>query len=104
MGWPVRQFKGSGRLSLVLCNVELNNLRDGIEEGDSMNYQHIENLLIRYRGQAVNIKSVSGGSYEGTISDVTNDYVSLKITDDAGESDLLIVLLHAIESVLPKRR
>jgi len=35
---------------------------------------------------------------------VTNDYVSLKITDDAGENDLLIVLLHAIESVLPKRR
>jgi len=69
-----------------------------------MNYQHIENLLIRYRGQAVNIKSVSGGTYEGTISDVTNDYVSLKITDGAGENDLLIVLLHAIESVLPKRR
>jgi hypothetical protein len=69
-----------------------------------MNYQHVENLLIRYRGQAVNIKSVSGGTYEGTISDVTNDYVSLKVTDDAGESDLLIVLLHAIESVLPKRR
>jgi len=69
-----------------------------------MNYQHVENLLIRYRGQAVNIKSVSGGIYEGTISDVTNDYVSLKIIDDAGESDLRIVLLHAIESFLPKRR
>ena len=36
-----------------------------------MNYQHVENLLIRYRGQAVNIKSVSGSTYEGTISDVT---------------------------------
>jgi hypothetical protein len=69
-----------------------------------MNYQHVENLLIRYRGQAVNIKSVSGGTYEGTISDVTNDYVSLKITDDAGGTDLVIVLLHAIESFLPKRR
>jgi len=69
-----------------------------------MNYQHIENLLIRYRGQVVNIKSVSGGSYEGTINDVTNDYVSLKITDASGGSDLLIVLLHAIESVLPQRR
>ena len=69
-----------------------------------MNYQHIENLLIRYRGQVVNIKSVSGGSYEGTINDVTNDYVSLKITDASGGSDLLSVLLHAIESVLPKRR
>jgi len=69
-----------------------------------MNYQHIENLLIRYRGQAANIKSVSGGIYEGTISDVTNDYVSLKITTSGGESDLVIVLLHAIESVLPQRR
>ena len=68
-----------------------------------MNYQHIENLLIRYRGQAVNIKSVSGGVYEGTISDVTNDYVSLKIKSTTGEIDLVIVLLHAIESVLPQR-
>ncbi len=68
-----------------------------------MNYQHVENLLIRYRGQAVNIKSVSGGFYEGTISDVTNDYVSLKIKSTTGETDLVIVLLHAIESVLPQR-
>jgi len=68
-----------------------------------MNYQHIENLLIRYRGQAVHIKSASGGAYEGTISDVTNDYVSLKVTSATGESDLVIVLLHAIESVSPQR-
>jgi hypothetical protein len=68
-----------------------------------MNYQHIENLLIRYRGQAVRIKSVSGDIYEGTISDVTNDYVSLKITGTSGETDLVIVLLHALESVLPQR-
>ena len=68
-----------------------------------MNYQHIENLLIRYRGQAVSIKSISGGVYEGTITDVTNDYVSLKITSAPSESDTVIVLLHAIESVLPQR-
>jgi len=68
-----------------------------------MNYQHIENLLIRYRGQAVNIKSISGGIYEGTISDVTNDYVSLKMQSATGESGLVIVLLHAIESVLPQQ-
>ena len=68
-----------------------------------MNYQHIENLLIRYRGQAVNIKSISGGTYEGTVSDVTNDYVSLRITSPTGENDLVIVLLHAIESVSPQR-
>jgi hypothetical protein len=68
-----------------------------------MNYQHIENMLIRYRGQGVNIRCVSGGTYEGTISDVTNDYVSLKMTSATGENDLVIVLLHAIESVSPQR-
>ena len=68
-----------------------------------MNYQYIENLLIRYRGSAANIKTVSGGIYEGVITDVTNDYVALKITDVLAESDVVIVLLHAIESVLPQR-
>ena len=68
-----------------------------------MNYQHIENLLIRYRGDAVNIKTVAGGIYEGVITDVTNDYVALKTTDKVAEGDVVIVLLHAIESVLPQR-
>ena len=68
-----------------------------------MNYQHIENLLIRYRGVAVSIKTISGGIYEGVITDVTNDYVALKTTDTIAESDVAIVLLHAIESVLPQR-
>ena len=68
-----------------------------------MNYQHVENLLIRFRGQAVNIKSVSGGTYEGTINDVTNDYVTLKITNTSGATDLVIVLLHSIESIHPQR-
>ena len=69
-----------------------------------MNYQHVENLLIRYRGGTVHIKTISGGVYEGTISDVTNDYVALKVKDDAGEEAVRIVLLHAIESALPQRR
>lgn len=68
-----------------------------------MNYQHVENLLIRYRGQPVSLKTISGGLYEGTISDVTNDYVSLKIAGSDGQVALVIVLLHAIESVLPQR-
>ena len=67
-----------------------------------MNYQHIENMLIRYRGQAVDVKTISGGVYEGTISDVTNDYVALKIKDAAGGEDLVFILLHAIESVSPQ--
>jgi Protein of unknown function (DUF2642) len=68
-----------------------------------MNYQHVENLLIRYRGDAVNIKTLSGGVYEGVIADVTNDYVALKMKDETGAENVIIVLLHAIESVLPKR-
>ena len=68
-----------------------------------MNYQHIENLLIRYRGQTVDLKTVSGGVYEGLISDVTNDYVALKVSDAGGGEDVVFVLLHAIESILPQR-
>ncbi len=68
-----------------------------------MNYQHIENLLIRYRGDAVDIKTISGGVYEGSITDVTNDYVALKVKDAAGDEDSVVILLHAIESVLAKR-
>jgi len=67
-----------------------------------MNYQHVENLLIRFRGQLVNIKTVSSGVYEGVITDVTNDYVALKVKGADGQSDQVIVLLHSIESVLPQ--
>jgi len=66
-----------------------------------MNYQHVENLLIRYRGGAVDITTVSGGVYEGTITDVTNDYVALKLKNT--DEELVIVLLHAIESIIPQR-
>lgn len=68
-----------------------------------MNFQHVENLLIRYRGQAVDIKTISGGVYEGIVNDVTNDYVALKVRDAAGGDDVVFVLLHAVESVLPQR-
>jgi len=67
-----------------------------------MNYQHIENLLIRFRGQTVTIKTASGAVYEGSISDVTNDYVSLKVKNEGPDDDLVIVLLHSIESVSPQ--
>lgn len=67
-----------------------------------MNFQHVENLLIRFRGQAVDIKTMSGGVYEGKISDVTNDYVALKVQPADGEADEVIILLHSIESILPR--
>lgn len=69
-----------------------------------MAYQHIENLLIRFRGQVVEIKTVSGSTYEGSISDVTNDYVALKVKSASAEDDLVIVLLHNIEAVRPQTK
>ena len=67
-----------------------------------MGYQHVENLLIRFRGQSVDIKTMSGGVYEGIIADITNDYVALKMRGQEGETDQVIVLLHSIESILPR--
>lgn len=67
-----------------------------------MSLQHIENLLIRFRGQTIDIKTVSGGVYEGVIADVTNDYVALKMKSAAGEEDPVYVLLHSIESIVPR--
>ena len=68
-----------------------------------MNFQHVENLLIRFRGQDVTIKTNSGGIYEGNITDVTNDYVAIKVSAGTGEGDQVIVLLHSIESILPQK-
>lgn len=68
-----------------------------------MAYQQVENLLIRFRGQSVNIKTISGDVYEGVIADITNDYVALKVDGKDGENDQVIVLLHSIESILPHR-
>ena len=68
-----------------------------------MKHQHVENLLIRYRGDTVHVKTISGEVYEGTISDVANDYVALKGKNATGEDDLIIDLLQSIESIRPQR-
>lgn len=67
-----------------------------------MSYQHVENLLIRFRGQSVKVKAISGEVYEGIIADITNDYVALKVPGEGGETEHVIVLLHSIESILPR--
>lgn len=64
--------------------------------------QRVENLLRRYRGQVVNIKTCSGGIYEGEVSDVTNDYVALKVTNGDEARDTVFVVIHTIESLLPR--
>jgi len=64
--------------------------------------QHIENMLRRYKGQAISIKTMSGGLYEGTITEITNDYVALNVKGEEGAQEQVFVLLQSIESVLPR--
>ncbi|MBV9959589.1 MAG: hypothetical protein JO360_14280 [Acidobacteria bacterium] len=67
-----------------------------------MGFQYTENLLRRYRGQRLTIKSRSGGIYEGAVAEVTNDYVALNIRKtDEDARDQVFVMLHSIEAVLP---
>ncbi len=64
-----------------------------------MERQHTENLFRRYKGELVNIKTVSGGVYRGYVSEITNDYVS--VTDRETEDDTQTFLLFsAIESLV----
>jgi small nuclear ribonucleoprotein (snRNP)-like protein len=67
-----------------------------------MGLQHVENLLRRYRGQRVNVKTTSGGVYEGTVADITNDYVALAMKNEDESRETVFVLLHSIEAVLPR--
>ena len=67
-----------------------------------MDLQRVENMFRRYKGQRVNIKTLSGGVYEGVVSEITNDYVALIINGEDESSDQVFVLLHSIESVLPR--
>ena len=64
-----------------------------------MEGQHTENLFRRYKGQLVNIRTISGGVYKGHIVDITNDYVALsdRETDDDTQT---FILFKAIESLV----
>ena len=64
--------------------------------------QHVENLLRRFRGQRVNIKTCSGGIYEGEVAEITNDYVALKVANGGDSREVVFVVMHAIESLLPR--
>jgi hypothetical protein len=64
-----------------------------------MERQHTENLFRRYKGQVVTIKTVSGGIYEGRVTEITNDYLSL--TDrQTGEPSQVFLFFDAIESMV----
>ena len=63
-----------------------------------MTGQHVENLLRRFKGEKINLKTVSGGIYEGRVVEITNDYVCLSETYGV-ESQPVFIFFNAIESV-----
>jgi phenolic acid decarboxylase len=64
-----------------------------------MERQHTENLFRRYKGQLVNVKTVSAGIYKGRVGEITNDYVAL--TDRDGEDETqTYIFFTAIESIV----
>ena len=63
-----------------------------------MSGQHIENLFRRFKGEVVDVKTVSGGIYSGRVVEVTNDYVCLTETSGA-PGQQVFVAFDAIESV-----
>jgi ribosome maturation factor RimP len=60
--------------------------------------QHRENLFRRFKGEKVNIKTISGGSYEGRVIEITNDYLCLSETSGA-DSQPVFIFFNAIESL-----
>ena len=61
--------------------------------------QHMESLFRRYKGEVVNVKTVSGGIYSGRITEITNDYISLGETAAATPGLQVFLFFTAIESV-----
>lgn len=61
-----------------------------------MKYQHTENLFRRFKGQSINVKTISGGFYEGKVTEITDDYVCLSEVDGAD----VYLFFGAIESMV----
>lgn len=64
-----------------------------------MERQHTENLFRRFKGQVVTVKTVSGGIYEGRITEITNDYVALAGRENSESSRVFLFFL-AVESMM----
>lgn len=60
--------------------------------------QHIENLFRRFKGEVVDVKTISGGIYTGRIAEITNDYVCLMETNIA-PNQRVFLLFTAVESM-----
>jgi hypothetical protein len=67
--------------------------------GPNLGSQHTENLFRRYKGEVVTVKTISGGVFEGRISEVTNDYVSLVEPSDT-EKGPTYIFYAAVESLV----
>jgi hypothetical protein len=63
-----------------------------------MALQHYDNLFRRYKGRVIVLKTLTGGTYEGSVSEITNDFVELLEAKD-GETLRVFVFFQAIESV-----
>ena len=66
-----------------------------------MDWQHLENLFRRYKDSRVTVKTLSGGVYEGRVSEVSDVYVSL-LEGEGEERGQVFLLYHAVEAVLPQ--
>jgi len=64
-----------------------------------MDRQHTENLFRRFKGELVTVKTISGGIYEGRITEISNDYVSL-IEKEKSEPFQVFLFFPSIESML----
>ena len=60
--------------------------------------QHIENLFRRFKGEVVDIKTISGGIYSGRISEITNDYIEL-IETSGPSGQRVFITFRSIESM-----
>jgi len=60
--------------------------------------QHVENLFRRFKGEKINVKTISGGIYEGRVVEITNDYVCLTETSGT-DNQPVFIFFTAIESM-----
>lgn len=64
-----------------------------------MNQQDSENLFRRFKGETVTIKTISGGIYEGRVSEVSNDWVRL-IEGHDEDAVQVFIFFSSLESVM----
>ena len=55
-------------------------------------------MFLRYNGEVVSIKTISGGIYEGRLVEITDDYIAL-IERETTEPSQVFIFFSAIESM-----